>query len=727
MYFLLAFTSGLGAVLLFLVQPFMAKSLLPLLGGAPLTWNGTMVFFQMALLVGYLYAHFFVRWLNSKYISPRNILLIHSIFLAVVVYFATDVSGQFDVATANMNQPLFWLWGVLLKHVGLVFVLIAATAPLTQAIAALSLPNRNPYALYVASNVGSMVGLFVYPLFLEPWFDLSLHGQVFCVGVFALIVCWLLMWHGSGSLNTDACVEDKAEQSSSIDLWQRLRWLVWSAIPSALLCAVTLHITTDVASFPLIWVLPLAIYLLTFMLVFADKPIGRSFFYQIHLPVVMVILLLIDCQFNWIFAVIVNLLAFFVVSMSCHGKLVEHKPANIHLSEFYLWLAFGGVVGGWFSTLIAPIVFSSVIEYPILLIASLMVMSSRCTWKLSFQAKTFWMIISAVILLTFSWMLLSLFRDYDSLDKDIALKITIIPLIIGLFFLYRLFKSQPLSYAIGLALIFFFFPDFSGKDSLLFQDRNFFGVSKVEYIKDGNFNNYTHGTTRHGLQSQELDKKLIVSSYYVNTLEEVYKTLPANLKSQPYAVLGLGAGTVACLGKEQRVDFFEIDPMVVKIAENPKYFTYLSDCPTTHKIFLGDGRLELAKQPEASYGLLVMDAFTSDAIPMHLLTREALAVYRKVLKSGGRIAFNVSNRHLNLIPELGALAADAGWVAASKLYEPTSEEPLVMASQWVVLANKKEDINSLLDADNGWELISGEHPISVWTDQHSSIWHILVY
>jgi len=249
----------------------------------------------------------------------------------------------------------------------------------------------------------------------------------------------------------------------------------------------------------------------------------------------------------------------------------------------------------------------------------------------------------------------------------------------------------------------------------------------VEYVKDGNLNSYIHGTTRHGLQSQEDGKKLIVSSYYANTLEEVYKTLPANLKSQPYAVLGLGAGTVACLGKNQRVDFFEIDPMVVKIAENPKYFTYLSDCPTTHKIFLGDGRLELAKQPEASYGLLVMDAFTSDAIPMHLLTREALAVYRKVLKSGVRIAFNVSNRHLNLIPELGALAADAGWVAAYKFYEPTREEPLVMASQWVVLANKKTDISSLLNSDEGWELIGGDQKAPLWTDQHSSIWHVLVY
>jgi len=477
MYFLLAFTSGLGAVLLFLIQPFMAKSLLPLLGGAPLTWNGTMVFFQMALLIGYLYAHFFVRWLHSKSIAPRNILLIHSVFLAVAVYFSTDVSGQFDVATANMENPLLWLWGILIKRVGLVFVLIAATAPLTQALAALALPNRNPYALYVASNVGSMVGLFAYPLFLEPWFDLSVHGQVFCAVVVGLIVCWCLVWQRSGSLSVDLHTEEKKEQGTHIDLWQRLSWLVWYAIPSALLCAVTLHITTDVASFPLIWVLPLAIYLLTFMLVFADKPIGRSFFYQIHLPMVMVILLLIDCQFNWMIEVIVNLLAFFVVAMNCHGKLVEHKPANIHLSEFYLWLAFGGVVGGWFSTLIAPIVFSSVIEYPILLIASLMVMSSRCTWKLSFQAKTFWMIVCVAILLIFSVIFQSLFIYYNYLDEDLVLKITVIPLMTGLFFLYRFFKSQPLSYAIGLALIFFFFPDFYVKNLLLFQDRNFFGVS----------------------------------------------------------------------------------------------------------------------------------------------------------------------------------------------------------------------------------------------------------
>lgn len=725
MYLLLTITSFIGASLLFLIQPIMAKALLPMLGGAPLTWNGTMVFFQTALLGGYLYAHFLAKKINLNFKSLKLIILLHIAFLLVILCFFGSGITNFTTVSADINSPLAWLWKTLFEKVGILFIIIAATAPLTQTICAITMPNRNPYALYIASNIGSMAGLFAYPIILEPLFNLSTHEQIFKIGVAMLIIVWATAFL---SIKIPVTTTTNNTEKPKTNYWQRICWLIWSAIPSGLLCAVTLYISTDVASFPLIWVLPLAIYLISFMFAFSQKTLGQNFYHIIHPPLVMAIILLIYTHLSWIFLMPLALSCFFVVSFCCHHKLFTNKPNKENLSEFYLWLSLGGVIGGWFATLIAPVIFSDITEYPLLLIASIIAMDKRENWKAELGKETFIMLCVAALLLV-SYIIANPILTKFDIGKEEIEKLAILPIYFGLFYLYRFFKNRPLAYGIGLATVFFMMPIivFSvSKSSMLFKDRNFFGISKVKYDNDSNTNIFTHGTTTHGMQSQKPEDKLQLTSYYAGTLEEIYNSLQQNLKTSPYAVLGLGAGTTACLGKDQRVDFFEIDKMVVKIAENPKLFTYLRDCPTTHRIILGDGRLEIAKQPKESYGLIVIDAFTSDAIPIHLITKEAIGIYINSLKQGGIIAVHISNRHLNLAPVMANLVADAGLFAYQKLYIQ-NENNKISGSNWIAIARNENDLKHLITKNKDWTLLEKDTNFPLWTDGYSSIWHLLIH
>lgn len=732
MLLLYGLTIFLGASLLFLVQPMFAKMALPLLGGTPAVWNTCMLFFQAALLAGYGYAHLSTRWLG-----PRRQAALHIAVLALpLLALPLAIPAGWDAPPTSGN-PAFWLIGLLVVALGLPFVVVAATNPMLQSwFATTGHPAaKDPYFLSAASNAGSMLALLAYPLAIEPLFALPEQSTSWTAGyallALATVGCAAALWK---SRPPEVPVAAEEPQQAPPLGWKRVaHWVALAFVPSSLMLGVTTYITTDIASAPFIWVIPLAFYLLSFILVFARRPlIPHRWMVEITPLLAAVMIVYTAISVSWSI-VPVHLLGFFVAAMMCHGELAADRPSPRHLTAFYLWMSFGGVLGGVFNAIIAPLLFNGPYEYP-LAIVTLCLLRPICRAKGGAADRALDIILPVALALAIPawWDLVESVRSQYAVLSDNAMLSNVLTLLLPCAVCWA-FLRRKARFALGVAALAVGAHLHAIKEHpTLFRERSFFGVYTVEddRTKDGkvHYRRALHGSTLHGLQDP--DQPCTPISYYERTgpLGQVFGSLGAKFDNAQVALIGLGTGSIAPYqqnGPGRKFTYYEIDPLVLTIARDSGLFTYLTDCcdPGSIDIVIGDGRLKLREAPNASYKMIVFDAFSSDAIPMHLLTREAIAEYLTKITDDGILLFHISNRYLDLAPVLGRLAADAGCVA----YEcdddkKEGDDPGKFDSQYVAIARRPEDLGPLSD-DEHWRLLPKEGPL--WTDSYSNLVGIL--
>ena len=722
MRLLLAAAIFISAALLFWVEPLATKLCLPLLGGGPSVWNTSLVFFQAMLLGGYLYAH-----ATSRLMSPRPQALLHVGLLAAAFLALPVAIGVNDAPPADAS-PVLWMFGWLLARLGAPFLLLAATAPLLQHWLARSGSRGadDPYPLYAASNAGSLLGLLAFPALLEPRLTLAQQSGAWSagyVGAVLLIAAAALAALARAPGRAAIRLARSRSTGGPAPIGRRLRWLLLAFAPSSLLLGVTTQLTTDVATVPLLWVVPLALYLLSFVLTFHRPalPAGLALWLQ---P-----LLLLPLAFSFLWPVgtvlaptlFFHLAAFFITALVCHGELARARPPAAQLTGYFLTIALGGVLGGGLNALVAPALFCDLVEYP-----AVIALAAALRPPASADSGAAWLDLGWPLLLlaTVAAPLFLFGEGYGGLSES-ALVFAVLPVALIVYS----FRHRPIRFALGLAAILLVIALDPSSQPALLRERNFFGVLEVADNQDPPMHILYHGTTEHGKQRLDPAQRLVPQSYYAaqGPLGDVFAALRARNTALRVGALGLGAGEIACYGRAGEVwTFYEIDPAVIAIARDPRYFTYLADCPPRSDVVIGDGRLSIARAAAANYDLIVLDAFTSDAIPVHLLTREAFALYREKLRPGGLIAVNISNRYLDLRPVLGNLAAASGLAARWRddPGEDSEDEASRDPSQWVVLATRPADLGAIADGEN-WRPLAPDRAVGIWTDDYSNLIAIL--
>jgi len=719
---LFSITLFLSSALLFLVQPLCGKMLLPSLGGSPAVWNTCILFFQAALLIGYAYVHAASRHLRVH-------ALVHLLLFAAGLWF---LPIAFDVSNPSDTQPVFWLLWVLLCGVGLPFFVLSANAPLLQTWFAVGThPHReDPYFLYAASNLGSLIALLCYPFVIEP--NLSLDQQRlywkwgFALALTLAAVCAVMLWRGRQAAPTGA-----ADPVILISWWTRLRWLVLAFVPSSLMLSVTMYLTTDIAAVPLLWVVPLAIYLLTFVIAFAGRspPYHQTCLRWAPLVVlVLVLVMLLEARQPMLVIVGLHLFGLFWLALVCHGELARTRPPAERLTAFYFWLAVGGLLGGVFNALLAPLVFNRVAEYPLMLVAVCLLLPVTGRRSVAVDvacAAGLGLITAALIWVVQSEKLLP--------PGQLSVAVVFAPALL----IAYLMHAHPHRYGLAMGAILLaslLYHGVHGRDD--YVQRSFFGVHRV--TQDADFRYLIHGNTQHGQQSLDPAERRTPLMYYFPTgpIGQLVAALKDDGRLDRVGLVGLGCGALAAYSKAgQHWSFFEIDPAVIHIARDAGWFTYLADAPGRCDVQLGDGRLLLRKSKER-FGLLVIDAFSSDSIPLHLLTREAMQVYRDHLleptagkdSRSGVIAFHISNHYLHLEPVLARLAQDAGpeWICL--IQNDTDPDPIdkargKAASQWVLMTRDRRLADALL-ADGKWTAATTDPALRVWTDDYSNLFRV---
>ncbi len=710
-----------SAALLFWVQPLIAKMLLPLLGGVPSVWNTCMLFFQALLLAGYAYA-----LLISQHLSLRNQAILHTLLLlgaALVLPFT--LSKRVLSSLPTQTSPIIWLLTTLLVTVGPPFLLISATAPLLQRWFSHTSHKsaRDPYFLYTVSNAGSMLALLAFPFLLEPAFAVRTQSVIWAAGyaglVALLIACAILFNRRRTVITQSEIAVDQVV--APVGTARRLEWTLLAFVPSSLMLGVTTFIATDVMSVPLIWIIPLVLYLSTFILAFGKKQIIKLSVTSILFPVALLCLAVFKALSPsvsvWVM-IGLHLLVFFLAALVCHQRLAQSRPHVQNLAEYYLWMAVGGVLGGAFNVLLAPLIFRSPIEYPIAIVLACLM--RPVTSRERSTGKWFRIIFPLFIfLMTYN---LSLFAPRlllsGRLEKGLVL---LMPL--ALCFVFSL--QRPIVFGLALAaLMIGSIPYFNAADETIATERNFFGIWRVTTNPYEEYRILYHGSTVHGVQLKDESRKCEATAYYHNDgpLGQVFEVYNSKPIRKPVAAVGLGAGTIGTYSTpDQQWDFYDIDPAIVRIALNPQLFTFLSDCTrASYRVILGDARLKLQEAPPEQYGVLVMDAFSSDSVPAHLLTTQALDLYLTKLAPDGILAFHISNRYLNLEPLLSGLSRRAGLSAFIRRDEGANI-PSRYASVWVVMARDDAALGTI-PSDSRWARLRGD---KVWTDDFSNILSVL--
>jgi len=728
-----AITLFISATLLFSVQPMVGKMILPALGGTPAAWNTCMVFFQAALLAGYAYAHASVNRLGVR----RQAVFHLGLLLLGVCTLPIAVAAGMSPPT--QDNPVFWLLGWLTVSVGLPVFVVASTAPLLQKwFAETGHPDaEDPYFLYAASNAGSLLALVSYPLLVERSLALAGQSRVWLGGYVLLIVlvagCAVVLWtrqRRSRCTNPPQGRFDRqaADDNAALTGRRRAWWVLLSAVPSSLMLGVTAHMTTNVASMPLLWVFPLALYLLTFVLVFARRQLISPDLMSRLLPFVALVLaptfFVSIPQLEWRL-MLAHLAMFFIAAMICHGRLAQSRPSTRHLTEYYLWISIGGVLGGLFNTLVAPVVFRTVVEYPLMMCVVCLLRPAREGLRPGARAR--WLDAAGPAVLAVLAVGLVLGINATTFKGTWAGLAAVLAPVVGVGFLFR---RRPirfgLGYAAGLAALALFTR--LGEGNLLHVERNFFGVKRVVAGKQGRARVLYHGTTVHGMQWVDPRSAQTPLAYYhpSGPICEVFRVLAGRDTRPRVGAIGLGTGAVAAFAQPgQHFVFYEIDPGVARIAANPRYFTFLAASRGTCRVVLGDGRLAMARARAGSYGLIFLDAYSSDAIPTHLLSREAMAVYLSKLADGGVLAFHITNRFMDLEPVVANLARDAHLVCrvrAERWADLSNAERAqgCVPSHVVIMARRFEDLGPLAEADH-WRTLPGQPDGMVWTDQYCDI------
>lgn len=713
-----------GSFLLFLVQPMVARMALPRLGGAPSVWNSAMLVYQALLLGGYAYAHWLGRF------SARIQAGIHLVlFLVAALTLPVGLSGALPSASAN---PVFWAPYLLLTSIGPLFFVVAAQAPLMQRWFTLS-GGEDPYPLYAASNFGSFAGLIAYPLLVEPLLPVADQSLLWSGGYLTLMV---LVAISAFAMPKDIASAPVAPLETDIPDWKTVtRWIVLAAVPSGLMLSTSLHLTTDIVAMPLLWVVPLGLYLLSFSVAFA---INRRLADFLTKAAPFVLLMAAFCAFMDstrlpFFFAFLALLNLFVVSVALHGRMFAMRPHPEHLTRFYLAMSFGGVLGGIFCALIAPLVFDWTYEHPILLVASALLVAPRPMFGVSARL---WIRNDRVLLPVIA-ALVGVFvlsqagaRSYTAIDSDLVkYGAAFLILAIALIGFGNAIVFAGATGALMLGLNGWEKIELSREPGML--TRSYFGVYSVR--TDGtNARFLIHGTTVHGVQNLGAARETMHTTYYAprSGIGLAMATVPQLYgPNARIGIVGLGAGTLACYALPgQRWKFYEIDPAIVTIASDPKRFTFLSRCQPKLDVAIGDARLTLAAEPSNRADLLAIDAFSSDAVPMHLLTQEAFATYRRHIAPGGLLMVHISNRYLDLEPVLAA-AAQHGWASAARDYNATTDERRLnySPSLWIAFSPDKTIIQRLIAADPAeeWRALAARPGFKPWTDDHASILSIL--
>jgi hypothetical protein len=705
-----------SAFLLFAVQPMFAKMVLPKLGGSPLVWSFALVFFQLVLLLGYLYAHVLVTRL-----AQRTALAVH-IGVLVFAFALLPIGFPAGWEAVSSGDVIAGLAGVFALGTGFQFFSVSATAPLLQGwFARTGHPQAaDPYFLYGASNLGSFAALALYPFLIEPVFPLSSQAKLWAAGFVLLIgliaLCGLTVVPGSAAASVA-----KAEAEETISWARRLRWMLFSAVPSGLLVAVTAYITTDVVAAPFLWVLPLALYLLTFVIVFARRPlISHNSILWFHACAGAPFAVGLFVSGNAVLMVPLHLAAFFVSAMVCHGELARERPRASHLTEFYLLMSLGGVLGGLFASLVAPVIFDRILEYPILLWTVFLCRSDLRKAIAKAGIRDF---APAALVLG---LMAAIAYDYISpLPADsLFLRLLRAGVVIAIFCV----RANPIPQAILVALGLTIVIGLGVGQAAVDRSRSLFGVHMVIAEDGGRFHVLSHGTTIHGAQERVDGKGLPEPrSYYYRAgpFASALDALRAKRGALPrVAVIGLGAGALAChrrSGEDWR--FFEIDSEVVRIARDPKLFSFLASCAPDAPITLGDGRISLAAETEGSFDAIVVDAFSSDSIPTHLLNVEAFKLYRSKLAEGGAIIFHISNRYMELASVAAAAARHQGEFMLVTSSRPGAWKPDAAKRETVakiaVIAKAREDLGSLT-GNPAWQPFEGPLP-QAWSDDYSNV------
>ena len=726
-----ALTLLISATLLFSVQPMFSKMILPLLGGTSQVWNTAMLFFQIALLAGYAYAHGTTRFLPIKYQAILHVIVL-SCFISVLPFAIPE-----GWTPPEANDPTFWQLSLMSITVGGPFFALAASAPMLQRwFAQTDHPDaHDPYFLYGASNLGSMSSLLLYPVLIEPL--LSLNGQfnVWMYGYFSLIGLFIisaaLVWpHLKKNVDTNIGNDSPSEQAPSVSWSLRLQWLVLAFIPSSLMLGVTSHITMDIASAPLIWIIPLALYVGTFIIVFARK----QYLSLIQLSTIHAVLITILCFLklsnateNFLFVISIHVLAFFFTAWLCHAVLAAKRPHNSHLTEFYLLMSLGGAMGGFFNAIIAPQVFVTTFEYPLILAAACVCRywclpsTSKFFQKIDIKNSTTPIWIAATFILA---IIAVFYKD------NIALGSIITSIILSGVLLLN-FKRPILFSTLVAISLFVGYNQYSLKASnnYIHKERNFFGIIAIVDSEELGTRNFLHGTTNHGTQALDSKHEFSRLSYYSENspINDVFSYINQYDREQHIAVAGLGAGVTACFSKDGRdFDFYEIDPAVVRIAENPDFFTYLSDCGSPYEMHLGDARIKMKKAYDKKYDVIFIDVFSSDNIPIHILTLEAIEMYLSKLKDDGILVFNISNRYLDLEPVIAATAKELGLSAYGHLSESgylDGDKLPYNSAHYAAITKSQSAIKYL--KEHQWSTVIEREGIVSWSDEYSNILSVL--
>ena len=763
-----------GSSLLFLVQPMFAKMLLPRLGGSSSVWNTCVLFFQTILLLGYVYAHVSTKWLGV-----RRQAVLHLGVLALPFIVLPLSAGT--ASPSSSDSPVLWLLATMAVTVGLPFFVVSTSAPLLQRwFATFPLPSaRDPYFLYSASNLGSMIALLGYPFLLEPAIGVRSQTMVWTAGYAVLVLltagcAWMVRECGRGSARSDADVlldmrrgstrsdadvlldvrrgstrigadfsnegrgstrisrsGDADPRGSSrigdeavgVSAGRRMQWVALSFVPSSLMLGVTTHVSSDIAAVPLMWVLPLAMYLLTFVLAFAQREIvPRQLLIRALPPLVFASLLtvLIGVHHGWLIPL--HLATFFCAALLCHRELADRRPHVAHLTEFYIWMSLGGMFGGIFNTLVAPQIFATILEYPLVLAAAALLRPAPATRKKP-EPMIVVIAVAAIVLACGTYLILGTPAP-ETTGKLLA---TMAGLSLPIVFARR-------ARAFGIVAMAFVIVISLGRPSsagrVLFVGRSFFGMHKVIEASDGTYRTLQHGSTVHGRQQLTGASDCEPTSYYVpaSPIGQLFRSRMDRVDT--VGIIGLGSGGLACYAQAgERWTFYEIDPLVDSIAKNPSYFTQLRNSQGAIEVVLGDGRITLQGAPSASYDLIILDAFSSDAIPLHLLTREALHLYLSRLAPGGVIALHISNRYLNLEPMLGALIRQEGLSALARVDSAIPPEDLAkgrLGSHWVMIARDAAPL-ARLDGPSGWRAPAVNAHVKPWSDDYSNILSVLTY
>jgi SAM-dependent methyltransferase len=705
-----------GSFLLFLVQPMIARMALPRLGGAPAVWNSAMLVYQALLLGGYAYAH----WLGR--LRLRHGAVVHLVVLAAAALWLPI--GLLELELPPHVDPALWVPWLLVASIGPLFFAVSAQAPLMQRWYAAMVPGRDPYPLYAASNIGSFGGLIAYPLLVEPTTALRGQSLWWSAGYGALfLLVALCAWR-----LPDAPAEAAGRYAGAAPTRRRVaHWIVLALVPSGLMLATSTFLTTDIVAVPLLWVLPLGLYLLSFTIAFAARRAVANLLTR-YAPLVLLLFagVMISGHIEYpVVSAVLALATLFLVSVALHARMYDLRPAPDRLTGFYLAMSVGGALGGVFGGLIAPVVFDWTYEYPLLILAAGALLPQRfllrplaTLWRGKRAVRTAGVaaIVAVIVIVGLTG---SLGLPPTTTETLCFAAILLLGLVV---------IGRRVPYVIVLAGALVLFGGYRAVRITLdgsMRTRSYFGVYTVREYPT--YRTLAHGTTLHGIElSGSAERERFPTSYYVagSGVGRALREAPALFgPTARIGIVGLGTGTLACYASpRQDWRFFEIDPAVVALARDPAKFRFLANCLPGAKVLLGDARMQLADAPQGSLDLLALDAFSSDAVPMHLMTREAFATYGRVLQPSGLLLVHVSNRFLDLEPVVNAVARGGGWYAAELTYQPAVDETLwASSSDWIALTRDPETLGTLIAAGGDWRPLRYRRDVTAWTDDYATV------